>query len=89
MKKSSIYSYIDRQGREVSLRPEMDPKGRGLQSVDPAVKEKYSMLAMRLDRVHRLASAMDSLRSAGVGPDELREMVSYILAGRSLRKLAD
>lgn len=76
MKKPDIYSYVDRKGTTRDLSSWLD---------DPSVtKEFLAAEARRKGRIHDLARAMDSMRSAGYSANEIRQVTDWILSGRAL-----
>ena len=83
MRKKNIYTYTDRQGREVDLTSWIDerPLKKGELGMS---KEHVAHLARSKDRIHGMARAIDALRNAGYTRSQVMEVVDWILSGRSL-----
>lgn len=76
MKKPNIYSYTDRKGTVRDLSSWLE---------DPSItKESLAQEARAKGRIHELARALDSMRSAGYSPANTRQVVEWILSGRAL-----
>jgi len=75
-KKSSPYTYVDRQGRLVDLSAWLD---------DPEwTKERVASLAAHKHRIHAMARDIDALRQSGYSRQEIMSIADWILSGRSL-----
>jgi hypothetical protein len=74
--KSSPYQYTDRQGKEIDLSAWLD---------DPEwTKARVASIARHKDRIHGLARALDALRNAGYTRNDTKQIVEWILSGKSL-----